>query len=157
MLIDLRPIYILFFPHYKTPRYSWNIANVDIKHQSINQSYYRNHMWICLDDSVAFTVWYVCMNKKNPFSKLKIAIVLKLDTNLDIHHVIHVLNIFVLIKKNNMKKDRLKPLLFRIKLNCIAFSSYSFTIESHVYHAPCYWDKNNIFIFNNIVCFFSTF
>jgi hypothetical protein len=25
------------------------------------------------------------MNKKNPFSKLKIAIVLKLDTNLDIH------------------------------------------------------------------------
>ena len=62
------------------------------------------------------------MNKKNPFSKLKIAMVLKLDTNLDIHHVIHVCNIFVFIKQNNMKKDRLKPLLFRIKLNYIAFS-----------------------------------
>jgi len=62
------------------------------------------------------------MNKKNPFSKLKIAMVLKLDKNLDIHHVMHVLNIFVFIKKNNMKKDRLKPLLFRIKLNYIVFS-----------------------------------
>ena len=56
-------------------------------------------MYICLDDSVAFTVWYGCMIKKNLFSKLKIAMVLKLDKNLDIHHVIDVLNIFVFIKK----------------------------------------------------------
>jgi hypothetical protein len=46
-------------------------------------------MYICLDDSAAFTVWYGCIIKKNPFSKLKIAMVLKLDKNLDIHHVIH--------------------------------------------------------------------
>jgi hypothetical protein len=25
-------------------RYSWNIAKGDVKHQSINQSYYKNHM-----------------------------------------------------------------------------------------------------------------
>jgi hypothetical protein len=63
------------------------------------------------------------MNKKNPFSKLKIAMVLKLDKNLDIHHVIHVLNIFVFIKKQNkIKKDRLKPLLFRTQLNYVVFS-----------------------------------
>ena len=49
--------------------------------------------------------------------------VLKLDKNLDIHHVIHVLNIFVFIKKQNkIKKDRLKPLLFRTQLNYVVFS-----------------------------------
>jgi hypothetical protein len=46
------------------------------------------------------------MNKKNPFSKLKIAMVLKSDKNLDIHHVIHVLNIFVFIKKKIKNKIR---------------------------------------------------
>jgi len=37
--------------------------------------------------------------KKNTFSNSKIAMVLKSDKNLDIHHVIHVLNIFVFYLK----------------------------------------------------------
>ena len=57
--------------------------------------------------------------------------VLKSDNNLDIHHVIHVLNIFVFIKKIKIfcfYKSGLKPLIFRIKLNYIVFSLNPFTI-----------------------------
>ena len=83
--------------------------------------------------------------------------VLKSDNNLDIHHVIHVLNIFVFIKKIKIfcfYKSGLKPLIFRIKLNYIVFSLNPFTIQSHVYKRP-FFLTGAIFSFSTI--FFAFF
>jgi len=48
----------LFKPyiHKPTPRYSGNIANVGLKHQSINQSINHNHQYSC-NKPTLFLFW----------------------------------------------------------------------------------------------------
>ena len=84
--------------------------------------------------------------------------VLKSDNNLDIHHVIHVLNIFVFIKKDKNNKKLKKwsqatDFQDKIKLHCIFFKSI-YNLESRIQCPPFFFNRSNISIFNDIFCFF---